>query len=156
MIAEGKFPVNAVPGFHLLAKPAGAVCNLSCKYCFFLSKENLYAERESPLMDEATLDSYIRQLFESSAGPEVQVAWQGGEPMLRGLDFFRRSVELANRYRKPHQRILHVIQTNGTLIDDSWAAFFKQHNYLVGMSIDGPACPARRLPHRQARRGQLR
>ena len=68
MIAEGTFPVNAVPGFHLLAKPAGAACNLSCKYCFFLSKENLYAERESPLMDEATLDSYIRQLFESSAG----------------------------------------------------------------------------------------
>jgi uncharacterized protein len=138
VIAEGTFPVNAVPGFHLLAKPAGAACNLSCKYCFFLSKENLYAERESPLMDEATLDSYIRQLLESSAGPEVHVAWQGGEPMLRGLDFFRRSVELANRYRKPHQRILHTIQTNGTLIDDPWAAFFKQHNYLVGLSIDGP------------------
>jgi len=104
--------------YHLLAKPAGAACNLSCKYCFFLSKENLYGERESPLMDEATLDAYIRQLFESSAGPEVQVAWQGGEPMLRGLDFFRRSVVLADRYRKPHQRILHTIQTNGTLIDD--------------------------------------
>jgi serine-type anaerobic sulfatase-maturating enzyme len=89
-------------------------------------------------MDEATLDAYIRQLFESSAGPEVQVAWPGGEPMLRGLDFFRRSVDLANRYRKPHQRILHTIQTNGTLIDDEWAAFFKQHNYLVGLSIDGP------------------
>ena len=68
----------------------------------------------------------------------MQIAWQGGEPMLRGLDFFRRSVELATRYRKPHQRILHTIQTNGTLIDDEWAAFFKQHNYLVGLSIDGP------------------
>lgn len=130
--------MSAPLNYHLLAKPAGAACNLSCKYCFFLSKENLYGERESPLMDEATLDAYIRQLFESSAGPEVQVAWQGGEPMLRGLDFFRRSVVLANRYRKPHQRILHTIQTNGTLIDDQWAAFFKQHNYLVGLSIDGP------------------
>jgi uncharacterized protein len=128
----------AVPlNYHLLAKPAGAACNLGCKYCFFLSKENLYGERESPLMDEATLDAHIRQLFESS-GPEVQLAWQGGEPMLRGLDFFRRSVVLANHYRKPHQRILHTIQTNGTLIDDEWAAFFKRHNYLVGLSIDGP------------------
>jgi uncharacterized protein len=129
----------AVPlNYHLLAKPAGAACNLSCKYCFFLSKENLYGERESPLMAEATLEAYIRELFESSTGPEVQVAWQGGEPMLRGLDFFRRSVVLANQYCKPHQRILHTIQTNGTLIDDEWAAFFRQHKYLVGLSIDGP------------------
>jgi uncharacterized protein len=89
-------------------------------------------------MDEATLETYIRQLMESSPGPDVQVAWQGGEPMLRGLDFFRRSVELAEQYRKPHQRVFHTIQTNGTLIDDEWAAFFKQHNYLVGLSLDGP------------------
>jgi len=123
--------------FHLLAKPAGAACNLGCKYCFFLSKENLYP-RESPLMDDATLESYLRQLFESTPGPEVQVAWQGGEPTLRGLDFFRRSVELAERFRQPHQRVLHTIQTNGTLIDDEWAAFLKQNNYLVGISIDGP------------------
>jgi len=123
--------------FHLLAKPAGAACNLGCKYCFFLSKENLYP-KESPLMDDATLESYIRQLMESTPGPEVQVAWQGGEPTLRGLDFFRRSVELAEKHRKPHQRVLHTIQTNGTLIDDEWAVFLKQHNYLVGLSIDGP------------------
>jgi uncharacterized protein len=127
-----------VPNYHLLAKPAGAACNLGCKYCFFLSKENLYAERESPLMHEAVLESYLRQLMESSPGPQVDVAWQGGEPMLRGLDFYRRSVELAEKYRKPHQHILHTMQTNGTLVDDEWAAFFKQHNYLVGLSIDGP------------------
>ena len=128
---------SAPHNYHLLAKPAGAACNLGCKYCFFLSKENLYP-RESPLMDEATLDSYIRQLMESSPGPQVDVAWQGGEPMLRGLDFYRRSVELANKYRKPHQRIAHTIQTNGTLVDDEWAAFFKENNYLVGLSVDGP------------------
>lgn len=127
-----------LPTYHLLAKPAGAACNLGCKYCFFLSKENLYAERESPLMDEAVLDTYLRQLMESSPGPQVDVAWQGGEPMLRGLDFYRRSVELAEKYRQPHQRILHTMQTNGTLIDDEWAAFFKQHGYLVGLSLDGP------------------
>ncbi len=124
-------------GFHLLAKPAGAACNLGCKYCFFLSKENLYPG-DSPLMDEATLESHIRQLFESTPGPQVHVAWQGGEPMLRGLDFYRRSVELAARHRKPHQRVLHTIQTNGTLVDDEWAAFFKENGYLVGLSIDGP------------------
>ncbi len=123
--------------FHLLAKPAGAACNLGCKYCFFLSKENLYP-RESPLMSEATLDAYLRQLFESAPGPQIEVSWQGGEPMLRGLPFFQRSVELAERYRKPHQRVLHTIQTNGTLITDEWAAFFKRHGYLVGLSIDGP------------------
>ena len=126
------------PSFHLLAKPAGAACNLGCKYCFFLSKENLYAQRESPLMDEALLDAYLCQLMESSPGPQVQVAWQGGEPMLRGLDFYRRSVELAAKYRRPGQSVLHTMQTNGTLVDDEWAAFFAEHGYLVGLSIDGP------------------
>src|SRR6185437_4196286 len=123
--------------FHLLAKPSGAACNLSCKYCFFLSKENLY-RGESHLMDEATLRTYIRQLMESSPGPEVHVAWQGGEPMLRGLDFFRSAVRFAEEYRRPDQRVIHTIQTNGTLIDDEWAAFFEQNRYLVGISIDGP------------------
>ena len=124
--------------FHLLAKPAGAACNLGCQYCFFLSKENLYPARESKLMSEAVLETYIRQLFQASPGPQVEVAWQGGEPMLRGIDFFRRSVELAEKYRQKHHRVLHTIQTNGTLIDDEWAAFLKQHNYLIGISIDGP------------------
>ncbi|SEM44833.1 uncharacterized protein SAMN04488103_101183 [Gemmobacter aquatilis] len=123
--------------YHLLAKPAGAACNLGCQYCFFLSKEQLYPD-ESYLMTEEMQERYIRQLLDSSAGEEVQITWQGGEPTLRGIDFFRRSVELANRYRKPHQRILHTIQTNGTLIDDTWAAFFKENGYLVGISIDGP------------------
>jgi uncharacterized protein len=136
--SKSSIPPTAPQNFHLLAKPAGAACNLSCKYCFFLSKENLYPEQESPLMDEKTLGEYIRQLMETTAGPEVQVSWQGGEPMLRGLNFFRRSVDLANLYRRPHQSIHHTIQTNGTLIDDQWASFFKRHNYLVGLSIDGP------------------
>jgi uncharacterized protein len=128
---------SALPEYHLLAKPAGAACNLGCQYCFFLSKENLYPG-DRYLMDDATLDRYIRQLMASSPGPEVQVSWQGGEPTLRGLDFFRRSVQLAKKYRRPRQRILHTIQTNGTLLDDEWAAFFKDNDYLVGLSIDGP------------------
>lgn len=123
--------------YHLLAKPAGAACNLGCQYCFFLSKENLY-QGDSYLMHDELLETYIKQLLDSSPGPQVDIAWQGGEPMLRGLDFYKRSVALANQYRKPHQQILHTIQTNGTLIDDAWAAFFKQNNYLVGLSVDGP------------------
>jgi uncharacterized protein len=123
--------------FHLLAKPAGAACNLGCQYCFFLSKENLYPG-DRYMMSDATLEAYIRQLMDASDGPEVEIAWQGGEPTLRGLEFYRRSVELAERFRKPHQRVHHTIQTNGTLIDDEWAAFLEQHGYLVGLSVDGP------------------
>ena len=130
--------MTAKSAYHLLAKPAGAACNLGCQYCFFLSKENLYPARESPLMPDDVLETYIRQLMESSFGPQVEVSWQGGEPMLRGIDFFRRSVALANKYRRPGLRVLHTIQTNGTLIDDEWARFFKQNGYLVGVSIDGP------------------
>ncbi|WBY01042.1 anaerobic sulfatase maturase [Ramlibacter tataouinensis] len=137
--------------YHLLAKPAGAACNLSCTYCFFLSKENLYPD-ESYLMDEATLETYIRQLMESSPGPQVEVSWQGGEPMLRGLDFYRRAVQLAQKYRKPHQQVLHTMQTNGTLIDDEWAAFFKANGYLVGISFDGP--PALHDLYRVDKRGR--
>ncbi len=123
--------------YHLLAKPAGAACNLGCSYCFFLSKENLHAD-DSPLMSDAVLDRYLRQLMASSPGPQVEVSWQGGEPMLRGLPFFRRAVALAEQYRQPHQRVQHTMQTNATLVDDEWAAFFREHGFLVGVSIDGP------------------
>lgn len=135
------FPPNVSgrvqPPYHLLAKPAGAACNLSCKYCFFLSKEALYPH-DNHLMDEMTLETYLDQLMACSAGPEVEVAWQGGEPMLRGLHFYQRSVELAERYRKPHQTVRHTIQTNGTLVTNEWATFFRDNEYLVGLSIDGP------------------
>jgi uncharacterized protein len=125
------------PAFHLLAKPTGAVCNLDCKYCFFLSKEMLYPGSRFRMADEL-LETYIRQLLEAQPIPEVTIAWQGGEPTLMGLDFFKRSIELVEKYRKPGQAIQHTIQTNGTKIDGEWAAFFKQHNFLVGLSVDGP------------------
>jgi uncharacterized protein len=124
--------------FHLLAKPAGATCNLDCAYCFFLSKELLYPGKRFRMADEL-LEAYVRQLIEAHAGlPEVTVAWQGGEPTLMGLDFFRRSVELAGRYLAPGQRAVYTMQTNGTLLDDEWAAFLREHDFLVGISIDGP------------------
>jgi uncharacterized protein len=125
------------PGFHLMAKPSGSTCNIDCSYCFFLSKEALYPNEKSR-MSEATLETYIRQLLESHRVPEVTVAWQGGEPTLMKLEFFKRSIELVEKYRRPGQTVQHTIQTNGTLLDDEWCAFFKQHNFLVGLSIDGP------------------
>ena len=129
---------SAPPAFHLLAKPTGAVCNLDCAYCFFLSKEMLYPGSRFRMADEL-LETYLRQLIEAHASvPEVVVAWQGGEPTLMGLGFFRRSVEIADRYLKPGQRAAYTIQTNGTLLDAEWAAFFKEHEFLVGISIDGP------------------
>jgi uncharacterized protein len=129
---------DAPPAFHLLAKPTGAICNLDCEYCFFLSKEMLYPGSRFRMADDL-LETYLRQLIEAHArAPEVTVAWQAHEPTMMGLDFFRRSVELAEKHRMPHQRIAYTIQTNATLIDDEWAAFFKDHRFLVGVSIDGP------------------
>jgi serine-type anaerobic sulfatase-maturating enzyme len=130
-------PANAPPCFHLLAKPSGSTCNIDCKYCFFLSKEALYPN-DKQRMSQETLETYIRQLLESHRTPEVTVAWQGGEPTLMKLEFFRHSVELVEKYRQPGQRIQQTFQTNGILLDDDWCAFFKEHNFLVGLSVDGP------------------
>ena len=128
----------AVNGFHLLAKPTGAICNLDCTYCFFLSKEMLYPGSRFRMAD-ALLETYIRQLIDAHAGaPEVTVAWQGGEPTLMGVEFFRRSLEYQRRHTRPGQRVVNTIQTNGTLIDDEWARFFRENGFLVGISIDGP------------------
>ena len=130
-------PPNAPPVFHLLAKPTGAICNLNCKYCFFLTKELLYPNSRFRMGDDV-LEMYIKQLFESQKGPEVNIAWQGGEPTLMGLRFFKRSIELVEKFRKPGQTVLHTIQTNGTKINADWAKFFKENHFLVGLSVDGP------------------
>jgi uncharacterized protein len=123
--------------FHLLAKPTGATCNLDCKYCFFLSKEMLYPGERFRMSDEMLL-TYLRQLLEAQPAGEVNVAWQGGEPTLMGLDFFKRSIEHVERLKRPGQEIQHTIQTNGILLDDAWCAFFKENGFLVGLSVDGP------------------
>ena len=128
---------SAPAAYHVLAKPTGPVCNLDCEYCFFLSKETLYPGDRFRMAEEQ-LETYVRQLLESHRTPDVMVAWQGGEPTLMGLDFFRRSVELVDEYRRPGQRVSYTIQTNGTKIDDEWAAFLKEHRFLVGVSVDGP------------------
>jgi uncharacterized protein len=125
------------PRIHVLAKPTGAACNLDCAYCFFLEKERLYPGSKFRMSDEV-LEAYIRQLIEAHRGREVTVAWQGGEPTLMGLDFYRRAVEYQDKYRKPGMVFENTMQTNGTLLDDDWCRFFKENNFLVGISLDGP------------------
>jgi uncharacterized protein len=128
---------KAPPSFHVLSKPTGAICNLDCTYCFFLSKEALYPGSPFRMSDDL-LEVYIRQLLESHRTTEVTVAWQGGEPTMMGLPFFRRAVELVETYRRPNQIVEHTIQTNATLINDDWAAFLRDRDFLVGVSVDGP------------------
>ena len=137
MLNSPKPQPDAPPAFHLLAKPSGSACNLDCAYCFFLDKENLYPGSKFR-MSETMLEQYIRQLIESHQANTVNLAWQGGEPTLMGLDFYRRALELADKYRRPGMTFLHTMQTNGTLLDDEWAKFFKENNFLIGISLDGP------------------
>lgn len=130
-------PENAPPYFHVMAKPTGAICNLDCKYCFFLSKEALYPG--SPFrMSEEVLENYIKQVIESQEAPHITVAWQGGEPTLMGLEFFRKSMELVHKYARPGVTIENTVQTNGTLLNEAWCEFFKENNFLLGLSLDGP------------------
>jgi uncharacterized protein len=125
------------PAFHVMAKPTGSACNLHCDYCFFLKKEGLYPGSRFRMSDEVH-EAYIRQLLEAHQVPQVTVAWQGGEPTLMGLDFFRRSVELQKKYAKPGTRIENTFQTNGILLDEEWCRFFHENNFLIGLSLDGP------------------
>ena len=124
--------------FHVMAKPSGSACNLDCTYCFYLSKETLPNGPGAGRMDDETLELFIRQYIDGVTGPEVVFSWQGGEPTLRGLDFFRRVVALQKKYAKPGQRIDNDLQTNGVLLNAEWAAFLKENRFLVGLSIDGP------------------
>ena len=144
-------PPSAPAGFHVMAKPTGAICNLDCSYCFYLSKAALYPGVRSRMTDDV-MEIYIRQLIESHVAPQVTIAWQGGEPTLMGLSFFERAVEIAERYRRPGQHILHTIQTNATLLDATWGAFLSKHHFLVGVSLDGP--PACHDAYRVDKRGR--
>lgn len=131
----------SLPGFHVMAKPIGPRCNLNCEYCYYLRKDQLYPdERDWPMSDE-TLALFIEQFIAAQPDevPEIQFAWQGGEPTLLGVDFFRRAVELQAEFAPPGKRCRNSIQTNGVLLDDAWCAFLREHGFLVGLSIDGPA-----------------
>lgn len=126
-----------IQNFQLMAKPSGSVCNIDCTYCFYLEKERLYPQRKSRWkMDSITLENYIRKNIASQNHHVVDFHWQGGEPTMLGIDFFREAICLQEQYRGTKE-INNFFQTNGTRIDDDWALFLKQHNFLVGISIDG-------------------
>ncbi|MGL6260930.1 anaerobic sulfatase maturase [Vibrio sp. WXL103] len=124
---------------HVMAKPSSSVCNLDCSYCFYLEKEHLYPERRSRWkMSEETLEQYVKSYIESHDTQDIEFSWQGGEPTLMGLDFFRKAVELQQKHGQ-NKRIRNAFQTNGILLDDEWCQFLNQHDFLIGISIDGPA-----------------
>ena len=123
--------------FHVMAKPTGSRCNLSCDYCFFLKKKYLYPQSDFRMSDKI-METYIRQTIEAHKSPVVTIAWQGGEPTLMGIDFFRRSMEIIKKNARPGIQVENTLQTNGVLIDDEWCRFLQENNFLVGLSIDGP------------------
>lgn len=130
--------MTQAPGnFHVMAKPTGAICNLDCTYCFYLEKEHLFDRASGYRMPDPVLEAYVRQQIESQQGREVNFAWQGGEPTLMGVEFFKKAVALQQRYAKG-RTVQNAFQTNGVLLDDSWCEFLKAENFLVGLSIDGP------------------
>ncbi|MBI3911262.1 MAG: anaerobic sulfatase maturase [Armatimonadetes bacterium] len=126
------------PGFHVMLKPHGPICNLDCSYCFYLRKEDLYPEGTPFRLSEEVLEAFTRQYLAAQRVPEVTFAFQGGEPTLMGLDFFRTAIALQEKYRKPGMRISNTLQTNGVLLNDEWCRFLKEHRFLVGLSLDGP------------------
>lgn len=123
---------------HVMAKPGGAKCNIDCKYCFYHEKQSLYPQRKQHWkMSEETLEEYVKQHIAAQHSHPVTFSWQGGEPLLLGLPFFKRVVELCQRYGQG-VKITHTLQTNGILLNEEWATFLAQHRFMVGLSVDGP------------------
>lgn len=122
---------------YVMAKPIGSACNLNCRYCYYLEKSKLYENRKSFLMSNEVLEKYIQSYIESQPVPEILFTWHGGEPLLRDMTFFQKLVRLQHRFGRG-RKIDNTLQTNGTLLNDSWCRFFKDHNFLIGISIDGP------------------
>lgn len=124
-------------GFHLMAKPAGPSCNLHCEYCFYREKKIFFPEDKILRMSDEVLETYTREYIESQPGPSVVFEWQGGEPALVGIDFFKRALNFQKKYNAGKQ-ITNSFQTNGTSLDEAWCAFLSRNNFLVGLSLDGP------------------
>lgn len=122
---------------YVMLKPAGAHCNLACKYCYYLEKNNLYQNSHRHLMTDEMLEQFTREYIEAQTMPQVLFTWHGGEPLMRSIDFYKKALELQKKYAHGKQ-IDNVIQTNGTLLTDEWCEFFAKNHWLVGISIDGP------------------
>jgi uncharacterized protein len=129
--------LNFVSAFNVMAKPSGPICNLDCKYCFYLEKENLYPKVDNFKMPFDVLESFIRQKIRAHKVQSVHFAWQGGEPTILGVDYFRKVVEFQKKFADG-KTITNAFQTNGVLLDDEWCKFFSENNFLIGISIDGP------------------
>lgn len=158
MIKAPTFKGKASKRLHIMAKPIGPICNLNCSYCYYLSKQNLleYNKGKSPRMNEHALESYIRQYIHAQNTPEIVFSWQGGEPTMLGLDYFKTVVELQEKYKPEGVVIYNDLQTNGTLLNDHWCTFLKSHNFLVGLSIDGPEKMHNMYRRNKAGRGTFR
>ena len=130
--------VKASREFQIFAKPAGATCNLDCRYCYYLHKDLLYPESESFRMPDDLLEEYIRQQIAIVPEPEINFFWHGGEPTVLGIDYFRKITQLQRKHLPPDRRITNGIQTNGVLLDDDWCRFFAAERFSVGLSLDGP------------------
>lgn len=126
-----------VKPLYVMLKPAGAHCNLACKYCYYLEKNKLYPTAQRHLMSDEMLEQFTREYIEAQTMNQVLFTWHGGEPLLRSIDFYRKALSLQQKYAGG-RRIDNVIQTNGTLLTDEWCEFFAQNHWLVGISIDGP------------------
>lgn len=120
-----------------MVKPRGAICNLDCDYCYYLPKEKLFPGSGFRMTDE-TLENYVRNYIASQQSREITFAWQGGEPTLMGIEFFEKALRFQRKYSKPGLQIVNTLQTNGTTLDDDWCHFFKEHDFLIGLSLDGP------------------
>jgi len=133
------FQASTCRPFHVLLKPIGPLCNLNCDYCFYLDKANYFSSQNRFDMSDEILEIHVKEYIESqpSGCREVTFGWQGGEPTLRGIDFYRKALELQHQYARPGMDIVNTFQTNGVLINDEWALFLKQNHFLVGISIDG-------------------
>jgi serine-type anaerobic sulfatase-maturating enzyme len=138
MLSPWPAPTGSQRAYHAMAKPIGSLCNLDCTYCYYLHKKDLLGTANNFRISDEILETHIRQYIEGQDRREVVFSWQGGEPTLLGLDFFRKVVELEQKYKKPNQRIENDLQTNGTLLNEEWGSFLKKHGFLVGLSIDGP------------------
>ena len=130
--------VRASRDFQVFVKPIGSICNLDCRYCYYLKKELLYPESESFHMPHEVLEEYIVQHIDACPETVIRFSWHGGEPTLLGLDYFREIVELQRKHKPSERRIVNGIQTNGTLLDEDWSRFFKEEGFAVGLSLDGP------------------
>ena len=122
---------------YVMLKPVGSKCNLDCDYCYYLEKVNLFPKKNNQVMSDELLERFTKQYIESQTQPQVLFTWHGGETLMRPLSFYQKAVMLQKKYAGGHQ-IDNAIQTNGTLLTDEWCAFFRENNFLVGISIDGP------------------